>query len=482
MIPQTPVIDTSIDVDGGGGGGNNIITPDTTIRDELIDEGIQAAEDDKGDMMLDEGVPVGEAYAPVDTLSFDDQYQEIEDIPITKLDQGVPVGEAYPPEDILNLDQGVPVGEAYPPIETTSVSAPYGVNPETGIPYETPRTIADQNRVLGIVTEEDAANPKGLLERIGLGNLNPAKTAVMAAINKAVGAPVSLLITALEALPQYEPTFEERTLEGELGVTTDGKFAGNPNTSAFAGLNAVSAFGDPVETAKNRIDTRLKNIENKNYSPGDKFYDDTQTMIEEYNRVTNKLGDIDAIPTGDVQIAEETIGTLPEITETRQEQGEQIQEIQQQEVVQSGSDEADKQQKDTGVAKVAENRYETKSGDVYASAAEAAEKGDGGSGGGGKTGCVIATHAVNSGAFTKDTKREAVRWCVKNLHRTWWGEAVRKGYRYYGQKAIDEGKAKNYYQEFKDYVAFGTGKRRTLKTGWTFVYRTVQFFLKGLTL
>ena len=100
--------------------------------------------------------------------------------------------------------------------------------------------------------------------------------------------------------------------------------------------------------------------------------------------------------------------------------------------------------------------------------------------GGGGGGCVIATHAVNSGAFTADTKREAVRWCVKNLHRTWWGEAVRRGYRYYGQKAINEGNAKNHYQEFKDYVAFGTGKRRTLKTAWTFVYRTVQFFIRGL--
>ena len=107
---------------------------------------------------------------------------------------------------------------------------------------------------------------------------------------------------------------------------------------------------------------------------------------------------------------------------------------------------------------------------------------DSGNNSGGPKGCVIATHAVNSGAFTKDTKREAVRWCVKNLHRKWWGEAVRRGYKYYGQKAIEQGKAKNHYQEFKDYVAFGTGKRRTLKTGWTFVYRTVQFFLKGLTL
>ena len=103
--------------------------------------------------------------------------------------------------------------------------------------------------------------------------------------------------------------------------------------------------------------------------------------------------------------------------------------------------------------------------------------GNGSSNGGG---CVVATHAVNAGVFDLSTKRQAIRWCVKNLHRTWWGEAIRRGYRYYGQKAIDEGKAENHYQEFKDYVAFGTGKRRTLKTGWTFVYRSVQFFIRGL--
>ena len=106
--------------------------------------------------------------------------------------------------------------------------------------------------------------------------------------------------------------------------------------------------------------------------------------------------------------------------------------------------------------------------------------GGGGDSGGGR-GCVVATHAVNSGAFTPETKREAVRWCVRNLHRTWWGEAIRKGYRYYGQKAIDEGKVKDHYQEFKNYIAFATGRKRTLKTAWTFVYRTVQFFLKGIT-
>ena len=105
--------------------------------------------------------------------------------------------------------------------------------------------------------------------------------------------------------------------------------------------------------------------------------------------------------------------------------------------------------------------------------------GNGGSNGGG---CVVATHAVNAGVFDLSTKRQAIRWCVKNLHRTWWGEAIRKGYRYYGQKAIDQGTVKNHYQEFKNYLAFATGRKRNLKNAWTFFYRTIQFFIKGITI
>tara|TARA_R100000789_G_scaffold69874_1_gene65456 strand:- start:145 stop:1299 length:1155 start_codon:yes stop_codon:yes gene_type:complete len=97
-------------------------------------------------------------------------------------------------------------------------------------------------------------------------------------------------------------------------------------------------------------------------------------------------------------------------------------------------------------------------------------------------GCVVATHAVNAGVFDLSTKRQAIRWCVKNLHRTWWGEAIRRGYRYYGQKAIDQGTVKKHYQEFKNYLAFATGKKRNLKNTWTFLYRTIQFFIKGITI
>ena len=102
------------------------------------------------------------------------------------------------------------------------------------------------------------------------------------------------------------------------------------------------------------------------------------------------------------------------------------------------------------------------------------------SGGTGKGGCVIATHAVANGGFSPDVKREAVRWCVKNLHHKWYGEAIRRGYRYHGNKAIEAGRAHNHYEEFKDYVDFATGKKRNFKNLGTFVYRTAQFFITGL--
>ena len=108
----------------------------------------------------------------------------------------------------------------------------------------------------------------------------------------------------------------------------------------------------------------------------------------------------------------------------------------------------------------------------------AAPKDDGGGGGGG--GCVVATHAVSSGAFTPSMKREAVVWCMNVLHDKWWGEAIRRGYRHLGRKKIEQGKAHEHYQEFRDYIAFANGKKRTLKGAINFTLRTAQFFAVGL--
>jgi len=97
-----------------------------------------------------------------------------------------------------------------------------------------------------------------------------------------------------------------------------------------------------------------------------------------------------------------------------------------------------------------------------------------------KKDCVIATHAVDSGAFSPRTKREAVVWCMDVLHGKWWGEAIRRGYRYCGTKKIEQGKAREHYDEFRRYIDFASGKKRTLRGAVTFTIRTVQFFAIGL--
>lgn len=95
-------------------------------------------------------------------------------------------------------------------------------------------------------------------------------------------------------------------------------------------------------------------------------------------------------------------------------------------------------------------------------------------------GCVVATHAVESGAFSPHTKREAVVWCMDVLHGKWWGEAIRRGYRYCGTKKIEQGKAREHYSEFRRYIDFASGKKRTLRGAVTFTLRTAQFFAVGL--
>jgi len=94
--------------------------------------------------------------------------------------------------------------------------------------------------------------------------------------------------------------------------------------------------------------------------------------------------------------------------------------------------------------------------------------------------CVIATHAVASGAFNPQTKRAAVVWCMNNLHDRWWGEAVRRGYRHLGRKKIEQGKAREHYDEFRRYIDFASGKKRTLRGALTFTLRTTQFFVVGM--
>ena len=95
-------------------------------------------------------------------------------------------------------------------------------------------------------------------------------------------------------------------------------------------------------------------------------------------------------------------------------------------------------------------------------------------------GCVIATHAISAGVYNYQTRREAEVWCMRKLHNKWWGETIRRGYRYLGRQKIDQGKASEHYDEFRQYIAFATGKKRDLKGALTFTLRSIQFFAVGL--
>lgn len=152
-------------------------------------------------------------------------------------------------------------------------------------------------------TAYDAINQNVVLPTIGKVNL--ATTAAKFLINKLAGGPVTLLIDALSQLPSSDP-YTAEVLTDKYGITEDGKIAGNPADNVFAGMNAVSMFGDPIQGAQDRVDTIQNTYDNyddqwsnlKETDP-DKFYEQKQNIknkldsfTEQLNEVENELGDV----------------------------------------------------------------------------------------------------------------------------------------------------------------------------------------------
>jgi len=100
--------------------------------------------------------------------------------------------------------------------------------------------------------------------------------------------------------------------------------------------------------------------------------------------------------------------------------------------------------------------------------------------GGGSDPCIIATHGVSTGGFSLLDKAKAELWCEKTYHGKWYGEAFRRGYRYYANRAVQKGVAQEYYTEFKNFVACGRGLRKDIKSKINYYRRTMQFFVTGL--
>ena len=438
-VVTTPIVDTSV-MDQPAGDSILDTTPtNTQFEQNLLDQGIGVQ-----GSLPDPVVAPGEM--PLTQDDFDD-FNKIAVTPVTPVDTSIAIEDFTTP---FVTERGITGGPVEYRDQTGVIPEAPVINPnlETQgpitiegslIPGDIPGVnlvdeVALTGRAIAPTLEAQDVDASGNLLQSGINKIksiipefDPLITAGKLALNTFIGKPVSLVIDALQALPSgiSETTNKARDVGLLIGDTTV--------TQDKYGINTQSAFGD---YDKYNIE-RVEFLENKiNKTPRD-----IQELQERTNYV-NQRADIDEDPTGDAQIAEETIGTLPEITEARQEQGEQIQEIQQQEVVQSGSDEADRQQRDTGVAKVAEDRYETKSGDVYASAEEAAEKSDGGDSGGGKS--IVCT-AMYQTTGLEDWKKAMKIWYI------------------YQKKYLTIQHQEGYHKLFKPFVK-GMHKSKIIKT------------------
>ena len=135
-----------------------------------------------------------------------------------------------------------------------ALDAPYGVNPNTGVPYQEPRTIADQNRILGqtfetkdvsqlekfrdnfVQTGQDIGNFFTNLTNEGIDVGRTAGTILLNYLGKSL-TNVPLLGTAIGMLPPGGPTFQTQKAI-ELGLVAPGE------TQDKYGINTQSMMGD----------------------------------------------------------------------------------------------------------------------------------------------------------------------------------------------------------------------------------------------
>jgi hypothetical protein len=409
-----PVVDTGEGSVGIGDG--DITVPDTgntEFEQDLIDQGIG--------VQASPGDPVGAAFEeqltqeaiddladyPITQPSFDDQFQDIEDIQQT---YGTPIDIGFGEGQV---DPGLAAGLEGPIIDTSpvtpTITAPSGdvfaVDDPLAIEkidFQTPEQTNAINEAFNSVKDLGEAGVDKLKDslvslggkvkegfdntvEIGGKTIDLTKSLIGGAISLVSGIPgVGLLLNAFQP-DKYDQ--EAQGALGEIGMlkTTEGGL-----TVDKYGKNVQSAFGDYDDyNLERQIDLQ------------EKIDDGTIQEFKEDGSLTYLGQELE-----DRKEIEQKLNET-RLEEAGQEQQDFVEEIQQQQAVntntQSGRDEADRQQRDTGVATVQTNqgtRYETSSGDRYSSAAEAAEKGDGGGGGGGgKIVCTMMNESYGFGSF-----------------------------------------------------------------------------------
>ena len=275
----TPPADTTpIDTGGGDGGGGNIV--DQLETDTGIDAPINV--DTPLTQMITDPV-TGQTQTVRQAMTTNDAYRGVDTTPdysdVTTAVAPPSILNPYEPQSMLASEMieaqkaNQPVGLSargtidrtpasqalddeyyeFDTVDQQTLDAPYGVNPNTGIPYQEPRTIADQNRILGQTFEADEVDAQGNLLQKGVDKLkemgiDPVVTAFKLGVNTIVGKPISLLADVLGAMDlPGGPTFQTQKAI-ELGL------AGEGETQDIYGINTQSAFGNYDEYNVDRVE------------------------------------------------------------------------------------------------------------------------------------------------------------------------------------------------------------------------------------
>jgi hypothetical protein len=170
---------------------------------------------------------------------------------------------------------------------------------------------------MDFVSEADAANPKTLLDKLGLSQFNAGEAFVKSAINLAVGKPVSVLIDILKnILPEMDPRQKAlrdfyniddigRVAEGELMAGYNPVSGGIPGISEPTyGLQKAydERIGNTTDTLQNKYgltDAEIDSIKAGNITDAIKKKAINATMTETYGKPTvsnlvQQLADLEA--------------------------------------------------------------------------------------------------------------------------------------------------------------------------------------------
>jgi hypothetical protein len=165
--------------------------------------------------------------------------------------------------------------------------------------YTTPRTIADQNKYLGTSFTDKTTGLQKVQSAVQntVGNVidSVKNNKAIQFTSNALGFALNPIMGGLKAVAGMMPEMtaqqkRDRDYFNLNPADQGGRIAGNPATNVFAGMNAVSMFGDVTKGAQSRVDNRnktaTKNAGKWSKDKMDKFNKKTETFekqIQEKN-------------------------------------------------------------------------------------------------------------------------------------------------------------------------------------------------------